>query len=170
MSLKFRKAMANMKKKLGFTLIEMLVVIAIIAILVSIVVPTTISYTNKANAATNAANLRAMKATLSTMLVSGRIDYSSAEDTEIQIQEIVAAQNLVEKESKDWWELELKRFVLRSQVITNERTENTYYAKNGKMNVDGEILNAPQSKAIKAIGEKQGLNLREGTDMRATVG
>ena len=53
----------KMNKK-GFTLIEMLVVIAIIAILVSIVVPTVSNSTMKATAATNAANLRSYKAEL----------------------------------------------------------------------------------------------------------
>ena len=44
--------------KKGFTLIEMLVVIAIIAILVAIIVPLVSTATTKAAAATNAANLR----------------------------------------------------------------------------------------------------------------
>lgn len=47
----------NMK---GFTLIEMLVVIAIIAVLVAIIIPTVTSATTKANAATDAANLRSI--------------------------------------------------------------------------------------------------------------
>jgi prepilin-type N-terminal cleavage/methylation domain-containing protein len=42
----------------GFTLVEMLVVIAIIAILVAIIIPTVTSATKRANAATDAANLR----------------------------------------------------------------------------------------------------------------
>lgn len=42
----------------GFTLIEMLVVIAIVAILVAIIVPTVTSSTTKAKAATDASNLR----------------------------------------------------------------------------------------------------------------
>ena len=58
-----------MNKK-GFTLIEMLVVIAIIAILVSIVIPTVSSATDKAAAATNAANLRAVYAELQTDILS----------------------------------------------------------------------------------------------------
>ena len=44
--------------KKGFTLIEMLVVIAIIAVLVSIIIPTVTSATTKAEAAADAANLR----------------------------------------------------------------------------------------------------------------
>ena len=51
----------KMNKK-GFTLIEMLVVIAIIAVLVSIVIPVVGNSTDKAGAATNAANLRSITA------------------------------------------------------------------------------------------------------------
>ena len=59
-----------MNKK-GFTLIEMLVVIAIIAVLVSIIIPTVTSATDKAAAATNAANLRSWKASVTTSYLSG---------------------------------------------------------------------------------------------------
>lgn len=52
----------NKMNKKGFTLIEMLVVIAIIAILVSIIIPVVANSTEKASAATNAANLRSVKA------------------------------------------------------------------------------------------------------------
>lgn len=52
----------NKMNKKGFTLIEMLVVIAIIAVLVSIIVPTVSSSTDKAKAATDAANLRTIAA------------------------------------------------------------------------------------------------------------
>ena len=52
----------NKMNKKGFTLIEMLVVIAIIAILVSIIVPVVGNSTTKASAATNAANLRSVSA------------------------------------------------------------------------------------------------------------
>ena len=47
-----------MKHKKGFTLIEMLVVIAIIAVLVSVIIPTVTSATTKADAAVDASNLR----------------------------------------------------------------------------------------------------------------
>ena len=50
----------KMNKK-GFTLIEMLVVIAIIAILVAVVVPAVSNSTIKAKAATDAANLRSVQ-------------------------------------------------------------------------------------------------------------
>ena len=60
----------KMNKK-GFTLIEMLVVIAIIAVLVSIIIPTVSNSTLKASAAANAANLRSLQAEMTTqMLIS----------------------------------------------------------------------------------------------------
>ena len=55
----------KMKKSKGFTLIEMLVVIAIIAVLVSIVVPVVGNSTAKARAAADAANLRTVAASAS---------------------------------------------------------------------------------------------------------
>ena len=61
--------MKKMNKK-GFTLIEMLVVIAIIAVLVAIVIPTVTSATDKAAAATTAANLRSIKAEITTAFLS----------------------------------------------------------------------------------------------------
>ena len=51
-----------MKNKKGFTLMEMLIVIAIIVILVAIAVPTFTSQLDNANKAANAANMRAAKA------------------------------------------------------------------------------------------------------------
>ena len=62
----------KMNKK-GFTLIEMLVVIAIIAILVAIVIPVVGSSTTKAQAATDAANLRSAQATLQIAVLNGTI-------------------------------------------------------------------------------------------------
>ena len=63
----------NKMNKKGFTLIEMLVVIAIIAVLVSIIIPTVTSATTKAQAATTAANLRSVKAEIVTKLLTGEI-------------------------------------------------------------------------------------------------
>lgn len=53
----------KLKKKNGFTLIEMLVVVAIIAILVLVSIPMITTSVDKAKAATDDANLRAAKAT-----------------------------------------------------------------------------------------------------------
>ena len=59
------------KSKKGFTLVEMLVVIAIIAVLVAIIVPTVTSSTKKAKAATDAANLRSALATATIKALEG---------------------------------------------------------------------------------------------------
>ena len=64
--------MKKMNKK-GFTLIEMLAVIAIIAVLVAIIVPAVGSSTMKASAATNAANLRSAAASLTIDYVNGNL-------------------------------------------------------------------------------------------------
>lgn len=66
----------NKMNKKGFTLIEMLVVIAIIAILVSIIVPVVGNSTKKAAAATNAANLRSTAASIAVAILSDKIDSS----------------------------------------------------------------------------------------------
>lgn len=58
------------KNTKGFTLIEMLVVIAIIAILVSMIIPTLTSSTGRASAATDAANLRSMLGMLNSVLIT----------------------------------------------------------------------------------------------------
>ena len=60
-----------MRNKKGFTLIEMLVVIAIIAILVAVVIPAMGNSTAKAKAATDAANLRAVYAELNMYVING---------------------------------------------------------------------------------------------------
>ena len=62
--------MKKMNKK-GFTLIEMLAVIAIIAVLVAIIVPAVGSSTTKAKASTDAANLRSV-------LSAATIEYAEA--------------------------------------------------------------------------------------------
>lgn len=62
--------MKKLTNKKGFTLIEMLVVIAIIAVLVAIIIPTISSATTKAAAATDAANMRSLKAQITTSYLS----------------------------------------------------------------------------------------------------
>lgn len=61
-----------MKNRKGFTLIEMLVVIAIIAILVAVVVPTVSNGSKRAKAATDAANLRVVLGMLNVDAVGGQ--------------------------------------------------------------------------------------------------
>ncbi len=62
--------MKKLTNKKGFTLIEMLVVIAIIAILVAIIIPVVQSSTIKAAAAADAANMRSYKAEIATAYLS----------------------------------------------------------------------------------------------------
>ena len=70
LSICYTKGVISVKQsKKGFTLIEMLVVIAIIAVLVSIVIPTVSSATTKAQAATDAANLRSTLGALNTEIL-----------------------------------------------------------------------------------------------------
>lgn len=69
--------MFNRSKK-GFTLIEMLIVIAIIAVLVAIIIPTIANSTVKANAATDGANLRSMLAILNVKVIDTAGNVSNA--------------------------------------------------------------------------------------------
>lgn len=78
--------MKNNKK--GFTLVEMLVVIAIIAVLVAIIVPTALGATAKAKAATDAANLRSVLGEANTQLIEFDIN---------KVKEVVKAHNLKSK-------------------------------------------------------------------------
>lgn len=77
--------MKKLTNKKGFTLIEMLVVIAIIAILVAIIIPTVTSATTKANAATDAANLRSAKAAITIKVLDGSWDTYKTGKTDAQI-------------------------------------------------------------------------------------
>lgn len=69
----------------GFTLIEMLVVIAIIAILVSIIVPIISDGTHKAQAATDAANLRSILGLLNIDVLNGEKTVQQILDEAIDI-------------------------------------------------------------------------------------
>lgn len=60
--------MKKLVNKKGFTLIEMLIVVAIVGILVAIAVPTMNSSLDKANAAADEANLRTAKSQLAVMI------------------------------------------------------------------------------------------------------
>ena len=62
--------MFGKKSNKGFTLIEVLVVIAIIAILVAVIIPVVGSSTTKARAAADAANLRSTLGALNTVITT----------------------------------------------------------------------------------------------------
>lgn len=65
-----QKMYKKMNKK-GFTLMEMLIVVAIIAILVAIAIPTFTGSIEKAKKATDDANFRALKAIITAAYLSG---------------------------------------------------------------------------------------------------
>ena len=69
--------MISQKQTKGFTLIEMLIVIAIIAILVAIIIPIVSGITGKAKATADAANLRSVMALANTLLMSNDADAAS---------------------------------------------------------------------------------------------
>ena len=77
-----------MRNKKGFTLIEMLAVIAIIAVLVSIVIPTVTSTTTKAEAAVDAANLRSVMGQLNGV-IAGSNKMSAVEAQNLQASDCV---------------------------------------------------------------------------------
>lgn len=64
--------------KKGFTLIEMLVVIAIIAVLIAVVIPTVSSSTSKAQAAADAANLRTVLGVANSFLLANNTEASAS--------------------------------------------------------------------------------------------
>ena len=67
--------MRKMKNKKGFTLMEMLIVVAIIAILIAIAIPTFASSLNKARVATDEANIRSGYASvMAQVLTDDKID------------------------------------------------------------------------------------------------
>lgn len=72
------KLSKKLKKSGGFTLIEMLIVVAIIAILVAISIPLVSSSLDKAKKATDTANERAAKAAaLITYMTDDKVDYGT---------------------------------------------------------------------------------------------
>lgn len=71
--------MRKMKNKKGFTLMEMLIVVAIIAILIAIAIPTFANSLNKARVATDEANIRSGYATVMATVMTS--DSYSAEGT-----------------------------------------------------------------------------------------
>ena len=69
--------MKNNKK--GFTLAELLIVVAIIAVLVAIAIPIFTNQLEKAKEATDQANIRDYYAEIATALVTGDLDYSTGD-------------------------------------------------------------------------------------------
>jgi len=73
-----QKMYKKMNKK-GFTLMEMLIVVAIIAILIAIAIPTFTSSIEKAKKATDDANFRTLKAIITAAYLSGDLTIEEGE-------------------------------------------------------------------------------------------
>ncbi len=69
--------MRKMLNKKGFTLAELLIVVAIIAVLVAIAIPIFTNQLEKARESTDAANIRDFYAEIATGLVTGDLDYAT---------------------------------------------------------------------------------------------
>lgn len=72
------------KNEKGFTLMEMLIVVAIIAVLIAIAIPTFTASLNKAKVATDEANIRAGYASAMAELIAGENDV--ADDATLYLQ------------------------------------------------------------------------------------
>ena len=82
-----------MRNRRGFTLIEMMVVIAIIAVLVAVIIPVMGNATTKARAATNAANLRSVEGEVVTMMLLQPDLFDK--NNEQQVNDVTNAKNTV---------------------------------------------------------------------------
>ncbi len=85
--------MGKMRNKKGFTLMEMLIVIAIIAILIAIAIPTFSSTLKKAKLAADEANVRAAYAEYVIKYMTGEITEYPAEDAVFTGDPVAAAEN-----------------------------------------------------------------------------
>lgn len=163
-----------MRRKKGFSLVEMLVVIAIIAVLVSIIIPTVGASQTKANAAANAANLRSVKGQLAVLMVDGQFTHDDATSPTVLLSSIAERAEAADKagypilagtfrfiyglvDSASKW--------LPDQIgEAVNRMNNTYYAQDGKITIAGVDYAAPSSKAVSV----DGLTLRKDTEMTVT--
>ena len=79
------------KNEKGFTLMEMLIVVAIIAVLIAIAIPTFTASLNKAKVATDEANIRAGYASAMAELIAGETDVADGATLYLQKDGSVAA-------------------------------------------------------------------------------
>lgn len=98
----------NKTNKKGFTLAELLIVVAIIAVLVAIAIPVFTSQLEKSREAVDAANIRAKYAELMSSVVTG--DYKTTDTYEVTL----------EQKQDEWQTAELKTNLAKIMTLTNE--------------------------------------------------
>lgn len=160
------KKARNPKKRKGFTLVEMLAVVAIIAILVAIITPIVNKSTVKSAAATNAANLRSVKGQLSVLRVSDpdKLVNSNLQDVEMTYNSVVGAIQGAINSFPDFrviGALTAKLATLREDI----QSKNAFYARDGKLQLNGITIEAPAAKALAV----DGLDLRATTQMEVVI-
>ncbi len=75
----------KLSKKKGFTLMEMMIVVAIIAVLMAVIIPTFTNAMNKAKAATDEANLRAYYAEVMADHLLNNTALPTGKKTEVEV-------------------------------------------------------------------------------------
>ena len=80
--------MQKMKSKRGFTLIEMLIVVAIIGILIAVSIPLVSSSLEKARIATDTANERAAKAAALVIYLGSDLKDADADSSEVTVSQL----------------------------------------------------------------------------------
>ena len=121
-----------MKKfnKKGFTLIEMLVVIAIIAVLVAIIIPVVGNSTLKAKAAADAANLRSVLAEATTDYLNGQNDDTGLVKFDAATKAFTKRDTAPESKSVDGANLYVAYDDVNSQVVVCYEKDSAYYTIN----------------------------------------
>lgn len=98
----------NKTNKKGFTLAELLIVVAIIAVLVAIAIPVFTAQLEKSREAVDAANIRAKYAELMTSVVTG--DYKTTDTYEVPL----------EQKKDEWQTADLKTNLAKIITLNNE--------------------------------------------------
>lgn len=126
----------KMQNRKGFTLIEMMVVIAIVAVLVAVVVPVVGKAQIKAKAAADAANLRNISATISTRYVTTTDRNELAAGLEAPTSELKESPLIV--------------------VYVNDKTMNAYYA-DALVGSSANYRGLPYNATVSEIGQTEGV-------------
>lgn len=83
------KKSEDKKKKKGFTLIELIIVIAIIAILAAIAVPKFMNVTKDAKVKADIANAKTIESAITTALATDKLTFKSGSTTEVNLSDLL---------------------------------------------------------------------------------